>query len=934
VSSSTEEILQKICDAGIAFCVLAVPLTMAGIREYGIALFVLCSFVAGIAWATQQLLSPTSHSLVMAATTIAGLAIGLVWLQLLHLPDSLLDSLSPFNSRYLTLWGSPAGRILQHTGWQQISMTPEATRSGLVLLIAYAIFFLTLVQRLRSQPDIDRLIKLVGISATVMCAIGIAQMLIGDDRFLWLIEHPTRTASWPAKGTFTNQNHFAHFLALGIGPLLWWWHVADKANDAIEPRTTSRSGRRRRGSRGSTESKPRPMPGAGFSLTEQQWPRILTGGCAGLLTLGAVCSLSRGGIAVFMVAAIVALCAVGQSWKSVLRLVIPLAIFLAAALIAFGTDELADRWNEIARSKSIDDLSHGRWALWAALAQAIPEFWPSGSGVGSHADIYPMWLSEQFDSRFSHAECGYLQILLETGVPGLMLLLSGIGLCGWWCVRGWKDGTTQQRRRITALAAGLVASVLHSLIDFVWYIPACMILTLVIMACICRCSQLTSPATGSGHVPGRRFAMVLAAGLLVAILPIGQLFADTIQRNLNSSPHWQSYHISMREVANGPIDERVDLFNNRLESLIEHLERCTTEDPFHHDAYTSLAPLYLQRFEQRRQASDNQMTLRDVRDTVREANFDSARSMHEWLARAFGDDIRDLYRAFSTARRALQIRPLRSEAYIVLSETAFLAGLAQPELEAIIDQAVRVRPHEPGVLYAAGILADDSNDVESAWQLWRHAASLDPGIARQIVSRFAEFISVDELIERLTPNKTTHWILYDVFGRKGTPEDQKAVAVDFAARHLEGLRQNDSESAGTWKLYATLLSAAEYHQDAIWCLRRAVRLRPTDLSARRLLARTLVDEGQLDDANRELRWLRLRLPDDRQISDWLQEVDNKLTAGNSGIDRNLHEPRTSESPQTSQQRTTVLPVSTKIETGPPGPPLNDALANPSPYSGH
>jgi hypothetical protein len=113
-----------------------------------------------------------------------------------------------------------------------------------------------------------------------------------------------------------------------------------------------------------------------------------------------------------------------------------------------------------------------------------------------------------------------------------------------------------------------------------------------------------------------------------------------------------------------------------------------------------------------------------------------------------------------------------------------------------------------------------------------------------------------------------------------------------------------------------------------------VRLRPTDLSARRLLARTLVDEGQLDDANRELRWLRLRLPDDRQISDWLQEVDNKLTAGNSGIDRNLHEPRTSESPQTSQQRTTVLPVSTKIETGPPGPPLNDALANPSPYSGH
>ena len=148
--------LQRFSDAGIAVCVLAVPLTMAGIREYGIALFMLCSFVIGITWAAQQLLSPTSNTPIAAAAAIASLSIGLVWLQIQPLSAQLLADLSPFNSKYLTLEAETQGQLLESGGWNQISMTPEATRSGLVLLIAYVIFFLTLTQRLRTQKDVDR----------------------------------------------------------------------------------------------------------------------------------------------------------------------------------------------------------------------------------------------------------------------------------------------------------------------------------------------------------------------------------------------------------------------------------------------------------------------------------------------------------------------------------------------------------------------------------------------------------------------------------------------------------------------------------------------------------------------------------------------------------------------------------------------------------
>ena len=825
--------LQRISDAGIAVCVLAVPLTMAGIREYGLALFMLCSFVIGITWAAQQLLSPTSNTPLAAAAAIAILSIGLVWLQIQPLSTQLLADLSPFNSKYLTLGRETQGHIPEPGGWNQISMTPEATRSGLVLLIAYVIFFLTLTQRLRTQQDVDRLIKLVGISATVMATIGIAQLLIGDDKFLWIIEHPSRTAAWPAKGTFTNQNHFAHFLALGIGPLVWWWQSLTSSNQPVTPKPTSRSrsGRSSQDSQWSTTRRQFSTVRSNTLQTDSSGWRLTIGSCAAVLALGTICSMSRGGIAAFMIASAVSMMVLGTNWKSALQLLGPLAIFIVASVLAFGTEELTSRWNQLIQTQSVDDLSHGRWALWTALSHAITEFWPAGSGVGSHADVYPIWMSEQFTVRFSHAESGYLQVLLETGLPGFALLLSSIGLCGWWCLRGWIQGNRPQRRRIIALSAGLLASILHSIVDFVWYIPGCMILTLVIIACVCRSSQLTRPAPAKDHPRSTRYATVFAGILLVSILPVGALFANTIQSDLKSLPYWQSYHKDMRTIAKGPSEEKVDSLNEQLDTMIGNLEQCTIADPFHHHACSALAPLYLQRFEQRSEASDNQMTLQDVRDTVRHADFETREELHEWLTRALGENIKDLYRAVHTARQALRERPLRSEAYLVLSETSFLTGMAPTEIQAVINQAVRLRPHDPNVLYAAGLLADESDDSESAWQMWQHAATLDSVITQQLVHRFVDRISANELLNQLKPVRHMYWTLYVAYGEAERPEAQKAVAVHFAERHRKALANEEFGTASDWKKYARLLITASDNVNAILCLRRAVEFQPEDQSS-------------------------------------------------------------------------------------------------------
>ena len=41
-----------------------------------------------------------------------------------------------------------------------------------------------------------------------------------------------------------------------------------------------------------------------------------------------------------------------------------------------------------------------------------------------------MYLTDSWEVEFTHAENGYLQVALETGLPGLVLLLGGIALCG------------------------------------------------------------------------------------------------------------------------------------------------------------------------------------------------------------------------------------------------------------------------------------------------------------------------------------------------------------------------------------------------------------------------------------------------------------------------------------------------------------------------
>ena len=58
-----------------------------------------------------------------------------------------------------------------------------------------------------------------------MAVFGLVQYFFGNGKFFWFFEPPFANTKDYVTGSFTNRNHFAQFIALGIGPMVWWLYA-------------------------------------------------------------------------------------------------------------------------------------------------------------------------------------------------------------------------------------------------------------------------------------------------------------------------------------------------------------------------------------------------------------------------------------------------------------------------------------------------------------------------------------------------------------------------------------------------------------------------------------------------------------------------------------------------------------------------------------
>ncbi len=907
-----DDLLTRIIDGGLAGCIFVVPLLLGGRHPLGQLVLVALAVTIALAWVTRQLLRDKGAWRHSAAEPVLLAGVALLLLQVIPLSPGLLTSLSPHLAEILPMWSPAAESAFTVGTWSTISLTPAATRDGLVLFLSYGLLFLVTVQRIRGVDDVERLLRWSALSAVAIAGFGLVQLLTTNGKFFWFYEHPFSTTYRTAKGCFSNRNHFAHFLALGIGPLIWW------LQDSL----------RRKTSRGTS--------GFGVESTQSGWSGAGTGlrGLALAVVFFAVLlSFSRGGAAVMLLA--VAICgavcyrasALGPRFLGGLAAV---GVMIGALLSVFGYEPVANRLDDLtAGSVEALDEQGGRRTIWAAVIKAIPDFAVLGSGVGSHMEVNPMYLEESNPTEFTHAENGPLQVGLETGAAGLTLLAAGLIICAWWCVVGLRTAVSSRLLLcMGAVSAGLAVSVAHSLCDFVWYVPACMAMATILAACACRLCQLARHEAGAQaatvavprHLVLAKAAVLVAIGGWMVISRIGPVPAE---------PHWDSYRIEAL-AAQEPQPLQADA--EQVVSEEEHnasmqaaakrtifrLEQVVDWNDSHARARLRLAAAYLRLFDliQQSPTAKNAMALAQIRDAAIQSRFRFCEEaerrkvsprevLSEWLSQAVGEHSRYLQLALQHTRRGLALCPLQGEGYLYLAELSFLETARPSAKQIYVDQALKVRPRDGTVLFTAGkeawMVGDHQKGIEF-WQRSFHSGRVhQQQIAAALVGSFpheARPTEVAFIMETFQPDLFALKILehrYRLLAQvdqlpQFAPSEQ---AAGFSRTdQLRQLQQHyaqvaesqatdlDNEEAGeTWLLLQRLHRDLGQGPRSLECGRNALRFDPSNQLVRHRLVANLIEQQYYVEAEEHLRWLLSRKPGNKTIQKRLQSVVKKRVGG-------------------------------------------------------
>ena len=97
---------------------------------------------------------------------------------------------------------------------------------------------------------------------------------------------------------------------------------------------------------------------------------------------------------------------------------------------------------------------------------ALPHFILLGSGLGSFSDVYPLYEDPDkvITVYVNHAHNDYVELALETGIPGMIVLVLFLWWWGAAVRRVWRSVEAGPYARAASIASAAI--LIHSLVDF------------------------------------------------------------------------------------------------------------------------------------------------------------------------------------------------------------------------------------------------------------------------------------------------------------------------------------------------------------------------------------------------------------------------------------------------------------------------------------
>jgi len=382
----------------------------------------------------------------------------LIALQLLPLPRALRAFLSPARLSHVT---APA----HSADWGRLTANPGKTAAGALFLAACLAFCFVLLNTFRNR-------RWVKITLTVLLTLGCLEALYGLVEYWSGRQH----IFWYQKiyyleevtGTYINHNHFAGLLgpllllAIGVFVVRFARFVAGRSY------TFAEDGR-------STWKK--------VTVTAQLFRRLpaslaLLLGTIGLMAVALILSQSRGGLiscAIALGLQMVLLWKIRSRPTELLQGLGVLAL-LAAIVGVVLAPRILTRFSYAQRD------APERFELWQDSARIVRDYPLLGTGLGTYRDVLSNYRPQKDfffvagipqPAAINYAHNDYLQLLTECG-------LVGFGLMAWALVVTLRHLFSQFAQHAdwevaamgSSLTAGIVAFLLHSLVDFNMHIPA------------------------------------------------------------------------------------------------------------------------------------------------------------------------------------------------------------------------------------------------------------------------------------------------------------------------------------------------------------------------------------------------------------------------------------------------------------------------------
>ena len=309
--------------------------------------------------------------------------------------------------------------------WLPLSLAPYATISSALWLLPAVAVLLGIIRLGSFKAK-----WLAGAVATVTVlsvAMGALQIAGGESSPWYLYEI---TNFGVITGFFSNANHMATLLVASI-PLLAALFLT--------------------------------IRGKGGSLQRRSGLFASLAGALTVVFVGLAANRSLAGLGLSLPVCAASLFMILSRKKKVPRWSLPVVILLGLASVAIAFSAPFGNNLTSAEARASDE---SRYTSFTKSLDAAKEFMPVGSGIGTFQSVYRAQEDPAVVTRFymNHVHSDLIELLLETGVPGLILILLFLA---WWMRRTvsiWFAAEADYFAQAATIASAAILA--HSLVDY------------------------------------------------------------------------------------------------------------------------------------------------------------------------------------------------------------------------------------------------------------------------------------------------------------------------------------------------------------------------------------------------------------------------------------------------------------------------------------